>query len=225
MQQSSSRVVGDTVLLLNRSSIHNVVDNFLLARKRSVVLGTTTSPMQVPFTTLPAFPSVSPGTQGVTVARNKTATLAPGSYGVVHVNAGGTLVLAGGLYQIRSLELDQSATVLFHAATEIRIKVELDSMARARLILDPSVPGLRASQMVIYVQGGDEGCHDLGPDDDGDDAGPASVQIGAENVVQANIYAANGTLWLKSRTQATGALIGVHVRIGAGAQLTLDSAF
>lgn len=31
--------------------------------------------------------------------------------------------------------------------------------------------------------------------------------------------------WLKSRTQTTGAFIGAHVRIGANAALTLDSAF
>jgi hypothetical protein len=51
------------------------------------------------------------------------------------------------------------------------------------------------------------------------------VHIGTENIVQANIYAANGTVWLKSKTQATVAFIGVHVRIGVNVQLTLDSAF
>jgi hypothetical protein len=79
--------------------------------------------------------------------------------------------------------------------------------------------------MVIYVEGSNEVCHHFEPDDDGDDIGPASVHIGAENIVQANIYAANGTVWLKSRTQATGAFIGVHVIVGANVRLTLDSAF
>jgi hypothetical protein len=78
---------------------------------------------------------------------------------------------------------------------------------------------------VIYVAGRDEDCHRLEADDDGDDAGPVTVQIGAQSVVQANIYATRGTVWLKSRTRATGAFIGVHVRIGVNAELTLDSAF
>ena len=43
--------------------------------------------------------------------------------------------------------------------------------------------------------------------------------------MQANIYAANGTVWLMSKTKATGSFIGVHVRIGQNVTLTLDSAF
>jgi acyl-[acyl carrier protein]--UDP-N-acetylglucosamine O-acyltransferase len=53
----------------------------------------------------------------------------------------------------------------------------------------------------------------------------AAVHIGQSNVVQANIYAAHGTVWLKSKTQATGAFIGGHVRIGQNVTPTLDSAF
>jgi hypothetical protein len=125
-----------------------------------------------------------------------------------------------------SLDLDQRATVLFRGVTEIRIKTELSTNVKARLILDQSVPGLSAAQMRIYVEGDDTVCQHTGSaDDDGDDAGRVSVHIGQQNVVQANIYAANGSVWLKSKTQATGAFIGVHTRIGAGVTLTLESAF
>ena len=51
------------------------------------------------------------------------------------------------------------------------------------------------------------------------------MHIGTQSVVQANIYALNGTVWLKSKTQATGSFIGVHVRIGVNVTLTLDSKF
>jgi len=181
--------------------------------------------MAVPFVALPAFPGVEAGTEKINIAKNKTATLAPGAYGAVQVAAGGTLVLSGGLYQVESIDLGTSAVVVFHAATELRIKTELGSKARAKLILDPSVSGLKASQVVIYVAGRDEDCHHIEADDDGDDAGAVTVHIGAQNLVQANIYALRGTVWLKSKTQATGAFIGVHVRVGVGAGLTLDSAF
>ena len=151
--------------------------------------------------------------------------LAAGSYGAVNVERGATLILTGGLYQMRSLDVDQQATVLFRGATEIRVKTELETNARAKLILDPSVAGLRASQMVIYVEGADSVCRHTDRDEDDDDNGPAAVHIGQQNVVQANIYAPNGTVWLKSRTQATGAFIGGHTRIGQRVTLTLDSAF
>jgi hypothetical protein len=160
------------------------------------------------------------------VAKNQTLTLAAGVYGRVQIRQGGVLVLTGGLYQMLALDVDKQATVLFHGATEIRIKTDLDTGAKTKLILDQTVPGLRASQMVIYVEGDDHVGQRAGdPDDDGDDAGPVSVHIGQQNVVQANIYASNGTLWLKSKTQATGSFIGLHVRIGESAALTLDSAF
>ena len=225
MLQPSSRVVGDTVLLQNGSSIYDLIDNVLLARRSSTIRGTETSPMTVPFVALPAFPAGSAGTKAVNVARNKTATLAPGVYGDIRVAAGGTLVLNGGLYHVDSIELDASAAIVFRAATELRVKTQLVSRARAKLILDSSVTGLRASQVVIYVAGRDEDCRRIEADDDGDDAGSVAVHIGAQNVVQANIYAARGTVWLKSRTKATGAFIGLHVRIGVNAELMLDSAF
>ena len=221
----SSRVVGDTVLLLNRSTVQNVVDNFLLARKNSTVQGTTTNPMDVPFTTLPVLPAVQAGSAAVNVAKNATVTLAPGAYGAVHVAAGGTLIMSGGLYQVESIDLAASATLLFHAATELRVRTELDTRAKAKVIVDPTVSGLSASQVVIYVLGRDRDCHQIEADDDGDDAGPVTVNIGANSIVQANIVAGQGTVWLRSKTHATGAFIGMHVRIGANVELTLDSAF
>jgi hypothetical protein len=143
----------------------------------------------------------------------------------VRVRTGATLILTGGLYQLRSLDVDQLGTVLFRAATEIRIKTELGTGSKSNLIVDPSVKGLRASQVVIYVGGHDEDCQDFGLDGDGDRSGPVVVHIGSQSVVQANIYAPNGTLWLNSKPQATGAFIAFRVRIGIGTQLTLDSAF
>jgi hypothetical protein len=224
MAQAGSRVVGDTVVLMGQSSVYDVIDNFLLRKRGSMILGTTMSPMAVPYVAMPAFPTVAPGNKNVTVAKNQTLTLVAGNYGTVHVSTGAKLILAG-LYQMASLDVDQSATIVFHAATQIRIKTQLDTDAKSKLILDPAVTGLKASQMVIYVQGADKDCRHLRADDNGDDPGSVTVDIGTQNVVQANIYAANGTVWLNSKTQATGAFIGQHVRIGQGVTLTLSSAF
>ena len=225
MNQRSSRVVGDAVLLQSRSSVYDLVDNFLLAKRNSTVLGTVTTPMVVPFVPLPAFPEVQAGAQKVVVAKGRSSTLVPGSYGSIQVGAGATLVLTGGLYQVDSIDLAESATLMFRAQTELRVRTELDSRSKARIIVDPAVSGLSASQVVIYVAGRDEDCRRTESDDDGDDAGPVTVHIGSQSVVQANIYAARGTVWLKSKTRATGAFIGMHVRVGVNVQLTLDSAF
>lgn len=226
LQQPGSRVVGSTVLLSSRSSVFDVVKNFLIKKPTATVLGSVAPTMTVPYLTMPAFPTVTPGTSSKSVARNQVLTLGPGSYGRVHVKNGATLTLTGGLYQIHALDVDAKGTVLFRAPTEIRVKTELATNAKVRLILDPGVAGLSASQVVIYVAGHDHSClHDGDSDDDGDDAGRTVVHIGTSNVVQANIYAKNGTVWLRSKTIATGSFIGQHVRIGVDTTLTLASAF
>ncbi|HVZ19652.1 MAG TPA: choice-of-anchor tandem repeat GloVer-containing protein [Vicinamibacterales bacterium] len=226
MQQASSRVVGDTVALGPHSSVYGLIDNFLI-NYRGTVLGSTVSPMAVPFMSLPVPLAVAPGRQDVNVTRNRSLTLAAGNYGRVHVTNGATLTLTGGLYQIASLDVDQMATVIFHGAVDLRIDGTLDADAAARLIVDPSVAGLRASQVLISVLNGDDDrCHNRQTDAfDNDFGGPAAVNIGERAVVQANIYAPNGTLWLKSRVQATGAFVAGRVRVGSGVTLTLDSAF
>jgi uncharacterized repeat protein (TIGR03803 family) len=223
MRQAGSRVVGDTVLLLNRSSVYDVVDNYLLNR-HGTVLGTATQPMPLPFLALPAAPSVTPGTLAITVDRNRTSTLAAGRYGAVHVARGATLVLSGGLYQLVSLDLDANATVLVRGASEVRIKTELTTAGHANIVVDRNA-GLHASDAVFYVLADDSVCARHDGDDDGDDAGPVSVHVGSHSVVQANVYAVNGTVWLQSGTQATGAFIGQHVRVGVNVSLTIESAF
>jgi PKD repeat protein len=227
VQQAGSRVVGDTVLLLNNASIDNVIDNFLIANKKATVLGTTTNTMPVPFANFPAFDMYVPPASAaadVTVAKNKSQPLAPGTYGTVHVGANATLTLATGVYQMVALDLDQGASVVVSGTgvTELRIETELHTTGKAQINAGRTVT---ASRLVIYVAGVDAACQASEPDDDGDNPGPVAVHIGAQSNVQANIYALNGTVWLKSKTQATGAFLGVHVRIGMNATIALDSAF
>jgi hypothetical protein len=224
MQQVGSRVVGDTVKLRNRASVYDVVSNTLI-NSSGTVLGTVTSSMQVPYLTMPVFPTITAGTTAVTVKKKTSRVLAAGSYGVVKVESGATLILTGGQYRMLSLDVAESGVVLLRGASEVLIKRELDTDNKAKIVLDQNVPGLMASQMVFYVEGRDEDCNHGRRNDDGDEHGPAVVRIGQQNVVQANIYAKNGTVWLMSKTTATGAFIGEHVRVGQKVTLTLDSTF
>ena len=182
--------------------------------------------MALPYLTMPAFPTVAAGAQTLTIKKNTTLTLAAGSYGRVSVQNGATLKLSGGLYQFVSLDVDQGGTVLFQAAVQLNIQTYLDADNRSNLMLDLAATGLRASRVVIYVAGGNNGSSNNTHDsvDDGF-GGPAVVNIGERAVVQANIYAPNGSIWLKSRSQATGAFIGQHVLVGSFSKLVLDSAF
>jgi hypothetical protein len=252
MLQSISRVVGATVRLDQQVSIYNLVDNQTLNHSARV-LGTTTSPVTLPFMRMPAFPTVmTAGTQDVTVANGKTVTLGPGNYGRVRVRKGGTLKFSGGLYQVRTLDLggggdhaegdrdhgdhddgddrpQPHATVIFQGATEIRLHGLMATAAHTQMILDPVVAGLKASQVVIYVAGTDMDRDRRGDDRDGGNrhlqTTATHVDIGRQNTIQANIYAPNGTVRLGSQTKAIGAFFGKHVMIGEYVELTLDSAF
>jgi len=228
MQQAGSRVVGDVIRLDDRASVYSLVYNTLKAKPAATILGSKTTAMAIPFLTMPAMHDASTGSANVEVARGTTKTLGAGAYRKVHVASNATLILTGGSvpYQMLSLDVDASATVIFRGATEIRIATELDTDNKARMILDPAATGLKASDVVIYVGGSDDNCRHDGHDaESGDDGSAAVAHVGENNIVQANIYAPRGTIRLKSKTQATGAFIGEHVRIGQNVTLRLDSAF
>jgi len=125
----------------------------------------------------------------------------------------------GGLFQMRSLDVDRTAIVIFRAATEIRIATGLDTDDKAKMILDTTAWMLQPSDILIVVAGRDVDARS------GADGCPAAAPIGETNVIQANIYAPRGTVRIESKTQATGAFIGDHVRIGQSVTLRLDSAF
>ena len=225
MLDPNSRVVGNVVQLLNKASVWDVLHNGLINR-RGIIRGDVTTPVALPYLAMPAFPTVSAGTQRVAVVKKKTLTLAAGSYGDVTVDEEGTLVLTGGLYQMRSLQVSEKARVVLRGASEVRILTELDTRAKAQIVLDQSVANLSASQMVFFVAGRDADCrHNHGSDGDGDGARQVTVHIGEQNVIQAVVYAKDGTVWLKSQTQATGQFIGEHVRVGERVTLNLAARF
>ncbi len=145
---------------------------------------------------------------------------------------------------MRSLDVDDSGTVLMQGAAEVQILGRLNTESKAHIVLDSTVPGLSASQVVFYVAGQDaedghrgdrEDDHHAGDrgdrrhagdrGDHGDAHDGVVARIGEQNVVQATIYAQNGAVWLGARTQATGQFIGTQVRVGENVTLTLDGRF
>jgi len=123
---------------------------------------------------------------------------------------------------VSSLDIRQDTNILFKGPAEVRVKNEFDTDARTYLGPDASAPNLSASQIVFYAAGTDDrGRHH----DEDEDLTPTVVQIGQRNIVRANIYAPNGTVWLKGNSKATGAFIGKRARIGQGVELRLNSAF
>jgi hypothetical protein len=235
---TGSTVVGDTVWLKSGSQISNVAYNELIAGSHASIGGTRTKPLGLPALTMPTMPTVTPGTTDVAVKKGETRTLAPGAYDELTVAKGATVIFTGGTYHFSSIDVEPEAKVYFQAATQVRVKGRADFDSKSTIGPHPTATGLRASQIVFYVAGSDTQARahdDDGSDcDDGahydgdgasDHTSPAVVRIGTRSTINANVYAPNGTVWLKEGTNGTGAFIGKHTRVGSHATLTLDSAF
>lgn len=208
VQHSAARVVGDTISLSANSSIFNVSYNELYLGPNSSVRGTRSTPLQLPVADLPALPQITPGTQDITVNPNQTRTLPAGSYRTITVRPNGKLILTGGLYQLMSLDVQPNAEVRLQAAAEVQIKQQLSAAPNA--YLGPASASVTAQQIVIFVEGGDGG---------------GRVAADLSGTVQANIYAAQGTLTLQPNTKAVGAFIGRRVVVGENVEVRLLSAF
>ncbi|MCX6020799.1 MAG: hypothetical protein NTZ05_03540, partial [Chloroflexi bacterium] len=223
-QSSASKIVGDTVWLQKLAKVFSIFFNEL-RNNGATIQGTQTSPLTTPVLALPTVPTVTPGTQDITVKKNQTVTLAAGAYRTITVEKGGTLKLTGGLYQVQSVDIRGDADVLFRAASELRVKNELDTDQKTYFGPDPAVPGLRAKDIKVIATGGDDRGRRHDDDDNDPELGPTVVQFGHHNTVKVNVYAPNGTVWVKHDSDATGAFIGQKVRIGHDATLALDSGF
>ncbi len=229
--EDDARVVGDTVWLRSHSRVQDVYANELVRRSPffwfgltlggAVINGDIVSPVTLPFVVLPSTTHVTPGTQKVQVQKRQTQVLAAGRYGRVLVRQNATLVLSGGLYEIESLEVEEGGTVRYDAPTALRVRRTVETDRNVRVAAGA---GLDASDLVITVGGNDDDCDER---DHGahDHPGTTVVRIGERNTIAANIVAAGGTIWIRDRTNATGAFIGERVRIGADVKLRLDSSF
>ena len=101
------------------------------------VAGVRHTPVVLPvYSLLPAFHTANPraGSPDVVVAAGETRTLAPGDYGVLDVGIHGTLILAGGQYDVRGVLLRQGtgcaspcASLLFAAPTDLRVVERLEA--------------------------------------------------------------------------------------------------
>ncbi len=181
----------------------------------------TCSPLSLPvFATLPPFNQGSTGgTQygNVFVGWGQSATLDPGDYGNITVRKNGSLLFNPGVYSINNFNGGINNTIEFAGPTELRITKRFDTDINS-YVGPASGSGVGASDIVIYVAGINGWSGGLW-------AVPKAAQIGINNTVEANLYAPNGTLWIRQGTEATGAYLGRDVILGIGAQATLGSYF
>jgi VCBS repeat-containing protein len=153
----------------------------------------------------------------VAVAAGGFVVLPDGDYGAVSVGQGGTLILSGGTYNLRSLSGDTGSQLLFAAPAEVRVEERLLTAPEA--VLGPA-PGAAVAphDLVIYVAG-------INGLDGGLLSSPLAAEIGSGNRVALSLYVPDGTLRVGHATLATGAFLGRDVLVETQARLVLDSYF
>lgn len=151
-------------------------------------------------TTLPVV-QVSPGNESVTLRRRaRRVPLDAGRYRDVRVGSGAELMLAGGAYSFRSLDLDPRARLVCVTACQVSVRTSVSIGRRGRVELLAGDGGDGSLQ----VQGG--GRRD-------------AFSAGAGARITAAVYAPTADVVVGSHTRLTGSLVGRSVTVGAHGRL------
>ena len=208
------KIYGNRVVIMPRAAVDDIYCNKL------VNYGTVNGeefPLEPPAWQEPPFHECQPGKKNVTVRKNKSKKLDPGSYGKIKVKTKGTLKLSGGIYHFRSLKLDNRSSLICFGPTEIRIKGDWDSAAKA--YTGPTTDNhLSAKDVIFYVEGEAKKRGKRRSE-------PKVVVIGVRNDIKANIFAPYGTIWVGADSDVTGSLIAKDVIVGVNAKIRMESAF
>ena len=197
---------------VNSDVYYNELDN------NGTITGTLNTPLTLPlFTTLPVFHTSVPGTENIVVPQNGEYTLLPGAYGEIQVKKNGKLIFTGGEYHINNFNGGDNNLLLFQSESEVRIKDKFDS-GQGSYIGPEDTMTVSADEIVFYVEGINGNNGNLG-------ATPKAAKIGISNIVKANFYVPNGTLWLRQNSEVEGTFIGKDVDVGIGVIVKLLSAF
>ena len=99
---SNTALAGDIVKIeLNANAQHVFFNNLIL---EGTVLGSQNTPLALPLVeNFPDVPNLQSGTTSVSVAKDQTETLQPGSFDVIFVDEGATLIFVGGTYSANSI--------------------------------------------------------------------------------------------------------------------------
>jgi hypothetical protein len=197
------KVLADTIVARGRPRAGSLVCRLLVGTRRFDCEALATP--VVDLRSLEIVQVVPGAAQVVVPANANAAPLAPGSYGDVRVGRRGRLLLAGGVYSVRSIRIGPRGRILCTAAC--RVSVQEHVRLRRRALLGAAAP-LDAHAVRIDVEGSRR---------------RPSFTSGARTEVDATIYAPDGAVILGPNGHYTGAFVGETVRVGSGSRVKAAS--
>ena len=207
---------GNRVVLSSTSQVFTVQTNALLGK--GVPQGPARIPLSLPVVTgLPQFPQPETTNQDRRIPPFQTHELEAGRYGDLVVAHGATLTLGGGLYECASVQVEEGASLVMAAATDLRIAHRLSVAAKGR-IDSAAEANLAAGEMRILVMGINGSAGALFER-------PHAASFGSHTSIRANVSVPQGTLALGSQSRVHGALLGKWVIVGPRSVVTLEGGF
>lgn len=204
-------VYANEVKLKPGASVDNVFCNDLT--NNGTIRGDLKQPVGLPLgVELPTMPTPAPGTTDITIGDFDEVILDAGAYGMITGGMKSTLVFTGGTYHVEDVNFGDYAELVFQAPTELIVNGKFFTGKNPKIGPETS-SGLTAKDIVFYVNGSDG----VGED--------RAVIVGIRQQLKANIFAPNGTIWLKARGTCEGAFIGLNILVEFYTQIILDSAF
>jgi hypothetical protein len=206
---TSSTIVGaaraDSMSLAAGSSITgNAAYN---TRTGTGTVGSVTQPLTLPLPiTIPALPTITPGTTNVTVTAGATSSLAAGAYKTVTINANGRLTLTGGLYQLQSLTGASGGRVECSAACEVRVSQPV-SIGVNGFFGHASTATLALSDIQLLIAATTSTPTTT----------PGALGLGSGSSLEGYVLAPNGTIRLDSSAVVTGKLVARDVLFATSA--------
>jgi hypothetical protein len=195
------QVVGDRCKLLPNSSIGRLFCNEDLVLPTAFLAfgGPFRFTPPLTFPTLPAFMTGAGGGSDVIVPARSTQFLAPGTYGNVIVEKGGTLILHGtngngptGRFDVLGVKVIDGGELLADNPVQVNVKNALRLTGTATIA--PSATSLLAGDVRFDIEG-------------------RGAKLGKGGFVQAHVRAPNGKITVGRGTLVLGRLIGSKITI------------
>lgn len=121
----NGNLFADEIILDKNTQINsNVSFNKLQTQKDTQILGIQTKPIQLPIANLLEIPKFQIGIQDFKF-EDQTNILSAGSYKDIVIEKNSRLILEGGVYNLRKLELKESSVLIFNAPTTLNIQFKL----------------------------------------------------------------------------------------------------
>jgi RHS repeat-associated protein len=142
----------------------------------------------------------------VEVGSGSTADLSAGAYGVVTIDAGGTLYLAGGVYDVASISIADSGSIVVEAPSVLRVAGTFSTGSNVSIGPDSGLGD--AVNLGLQVFGTDSGT--------GTNFLVPAMYVGHGSTVAAFATASHGTAQVSDQTTVVGAVFASHISVGTG---------